>query len=349
MIEPPIDGVEGLGVEGTGGTENATIPAWASAFMRRTQEEEKRAREKAVSKLTAFINEAVSSLNARIDVILSEQPSHANEAHGEKPKFDFSEKLEKAASRGVLDLTDYIAEALRGMNSQVQRSTRSLNVLDRYLQQRIRCFEEDQGQIQALVAELQSEVQMRSKLTDDAVADLRDKLAKVLCNSEMKSATPPGSHGSQSSQQRGAALPRAASPCATPPRIRHLSAGQNLRPGTALQFQPQGTHSSQSGGDASIQRSSAEAAHISAPAATMLAPQPSRGMLHMDAAEMVAQPPEIAAKARVASPWHRAALSGSQPNPRLAHNLQQRQQQSLQHMQANGVVRQSSARGTFLV
>jgi len=95
--------------------------------MRRTQEEEKRAREKAVSKLTAFINEAVSSLNARIDVILSEQPSftaRANEAHGENPRFDFSERLDKVASRGahssheqqvaLRDLTDHIARHSMG-------------------------------------------------------------------------------------------------------------------------------------------------------------------------------------------------------------------------------------------
>jgi len=217
------------------------------------------------------------------------------------------------------------------MSSQVQRSTTSLNVLDRYFQHRIHCFEEEQGQLQALVAELQSEVQMRSKQTDDAVAELRDKLAKVLCNSYEKSAIPLGS------QQRSGALAQispAASPFATPPRSRPFSAGHNMRPG-------------QSGGDASLQIASAEATHISAPAVTTLASPLSRGMLPTDVAEMVVHPPEIAAKVRVAPPWHGGALSGSQSNLRSAHNLQQRHQQPLQHMQAMGVTRQSSIRGTF--
>jgi len=313
-----------------------------------------------MSKLAAFVNEAVSSLNGRIDLILSEQPSltvHANEAHGEKPRFDFSERLDEVASRqahssheqevALRDLTDRIAEALHEMNAQVQRSSTCLNVLDRNFQHRIRRFEEDQGQLRALVVELQSEVKMRSKQTDDAVAELRDKFAKVLCNSYEQSAMP-----FCSQQTSGAVSPPyarmspSASPGATPPRSQHLCAGQSMRPGTPRQLAPWGSQPGQSG---DIHRAS-EAMHVPPPKVTTLASQLSHGMMPADVvAEMVVHTPEIAATGTVAAQYHGGSLSGSQSIPRLASNLQQRQQQSLQHVQARGLSRQSNKGGTFLV
>jgi len=201
-----------------------------------------------------------------------------------------------------------------------------------------------------LVAELQSEIKMLSKQTDDAVAELRDKLAKVLCNSYDHSTMPFCSQQRSGVQSPSIArINCAASPGVTPPRSRHLCAGQNMRPRTPRQFPPS-AQPGQSSDAASIQRAPAEAMHVSAPKVTTLKSQLPHGMLPADVvAEMIVHTPEIAATTPAAAQYHGGSLSGSQSIPRLANNLQQRQQQTLQHMQARGPTRQSNKGGTFLV
>jgi len=234
----------------------AYMPAWASAMERRMQEEEQ-AREAAVSELRALFNEAVSALNKRFDIdmqsVQQTHAVHAKEAY-EKLWPDLFERLEEVASRqehyshehdlALRILTDHTAEALHGMNSEVQRCASSLDVFDRDIQHRIRCFEENQRQFQCCVAELR-ETQILLLQTDDAVAELRDKCAHVCSNLYQQPAMLPSSQ--QNNRARSPSPARSASPGSSRPLIRHLGAAQPIVTLTPRQLPPWSSHSGPGG------------------------------------------------------------------------------------------------------
>jgi len=170
-------------------------------------------------------------------------------------------------------LTDHIANALNGMNSQVQRYATSLNVLDRDFQHRIRCSEENQRQFQLCIAELRSETQTRAKQTDDALAELRDKLAEAqrFCSSLCEQ--PVMSPGCQQklharSPSSGRMGPHA-SPASPSLQNRTISARHPLLTMSPRQLQSFSGQSSAGGDAASMQR-----ATLSAPLVISMAKGP---------------------------------------------------------------------------
>merc|ERR1712129_43164 len=76
------------------------------------------------------------------------------------------------------DLTDQVAEAIEGTDSEILRLASNLDILDQDFQHRIRCVEETQREFQCFAGELR-ETQILLLQTDDAVTQLRDQWAEA--------------------------------------------------------------------------------------------------------------------------------------------------------------------------